>query len=410
MFIADLAYRFIVGVGTRDSLAQTPQVGQLTQDEKESYDKIVNDLRRLCAKRFEYSSSADSDSSTKSDNHHFYAIIFRQTESWQEIDNQLIHIEASTSDFTISQWVKRWRNSIGQMRLCHHQINSYSKQLEHSSEEDIQIPLNSSLGLSDNEGEARSNRIKSLLTEEIRELWNCLSKCRSDLDQDLHDSELTKRADCRKLLNFLQSKWLHLTVFAEWLNVPMDEKKLCVQIRQPTKEIVTADDKKPNEKEMCIKLDKHVNGSTKAIFLIEVNDEERPLKYNGAREGKIVRPTEINIQQKCFGDPSDSPVGRKRSSSSSLQVTNEILFDVIIEDDSKMSTHAMNQKEKTVTSMANRLQGIVELALGQLNKELAKGEPFSWDNENKANGEATSDPHKQSPWPLVSIKIIRPFL
>jgi hypothetical protein len=408
MFIADLAYRFIVGVGTRNSLAQAPQVAQLTKDEKECYDKIVNDLRRCCVKRFEHPSLADQD------NHHIYAIIFRQTESWQEVDNQLINIEASTTDFAIIQWVKKWKDSIGRMRLCHHQINAYLKQLEQSLEDDIQLSLHSSLQFSTNEGEARSNRIKTLLAGQIRELWNCLAKCRTELDQDLQNPKLTNSGDCQNLLNFLQSKWLHLTVFAEWMNVPMDEKKLCVQIRHPNKEIVTADEKKMSEKEgkVCIELDKHVNESTKAIFLIEVNDEEKPLKYDGIKEGKIVRPTEINIQQKCFGDASDSPVRRKRSSSSSLQVTNEILFDFIVDSeyDSKKSLHAMKQKEKAVTSMAHRLQGIVELALGQLNKELANGQSFSWDNENKGNGETPDTHYRQSSWPLFSFKIIRPFL
>ncbi len=175
-------------------------------------------------------------------------------------------------------------------------------------------------------------------------------------------------------INFALDNMLKLSVFVDWNSISMDQKGLFVQIRVPSTldkdKIVT-----------CL------NNATKAIFLVEEIDmQEIPLHYEGVGNSKKIQPKEIGLKTQYFA-PS-TPFSNRR-----LEQCVEEFLDVDFEPRHKKFRKDNN--EANITSVANRLEAIVEEALSVVNQSLSSGiSP----EENKQENPGSSKGFKLFPY------------
>ncbi len=122
-----------------------------------------------------------------------------------------------------------------------------------------------------------------------------------DFQSQQANSEITKYPSCKQLLEYLTQNWMQLCAFRDCPEISMDERKLCVKIRRPAKKNISPDYASTR--------------AVKAIFHIEELDlRETPLKYKRVPEGVVIRPSRLDVTEKCFGPA--TPPTKKRASSS----------------------------------------------------------------------------------------------
>jgi hypothetical protein len=168
-----------------------------------------------------------------------------------------------------------------------------------------------------------------------------------------YDPEIREHLTGKILLSYLSENWPQLSVGFHWPEISLMEDKLCVRLYKPTE--------KKNLQDFI-----DSDSSTKAFFVIEEKQiEKTDLVYTGSKSGKIVRPTEVGIKDKCFGPATPSPIKRQ---SSSVKVTNEIFYGTAFGEEEEEFIRL--EKMKSITSAAARLEEIVQRSLKEVNQKL----------------------------------------
>ena len=307
----------------------------LSPDEKNLYDKIVNDLFEDCSKvRIEYPIST-----SKSDTPPMYAIIFRQSESWESVDDLLNMIP--NQDYEMCVWIEKWQQRISDLRGLQKRI--------HDAGNHILQEKKKSGNFADQPADQSIDTYKKIIAFAKKRIVEILDDANKELSNDV---KLTENPSSAHVLKFLNENWLHLTVFSEWAEVPMDETRLFVHVRQP--------------KDRMVDEAKFVNLSTKAIFTIEEIDstkqESRPDELSNAFI--IITPKEIGLIRQCIGPK--TPTSMRRTPSSVVLTQEEFYNFEDVEDATRTA------KQHTQSSIADKLHLIVNLSLDQVNEQLAK--------------------------------------
>lgn len=269
-----------------------------------------------------------------------YAIIFRQSRSWSKVEELLKNI--SSTDNKIINWKNAWLKSISDLRKWQENILIYKS------------------------GKTPPSSKALTKKESEKKIADTLADKKEKLDQLPLEGDLN--TDERKeVIEYLRRNWLHLKVFSEWTEVPMDQECLSVRVEK-IKEGTTEDFRNfINSSTNCI------NSSTTGIFQIEDSETyESPLQYTNDG-GKLVWTTKVKVSNQClFNDSSSTsaPTSTDTSPSESpsesppapiyyrRKITNDIIYNCQIGDNSNNTD--------------SQLRSIVSRALRKVNAELAK--------------------------------------
>lgn len=347
-----------------DKNKQNQDLNQLTTDEKACYEVIVKDLLRCCAERVEHPIIAPNH--RPGHNRKIYALVFRQSESWGLIEENLTKIEINVQPLpqSVKEWITDWRQRIGYMRGVYGTLNTCLKELQKYKEK---LLVDETFEID----KVKIRQIEDLVSQNENSIKTTLQDCFKDLDKSLKNKALKKYPACQELLNLLNKKWVHLTVFAEWPEVSIDEKRLCARVISP--KLTNLNPNKnglddadagqyPDPKPYLGDL------STKGFLLVGEEDiEERSVQYEGSVPGKIIRPKAMGLKK---GHYNESPYERKKRSSS-IKLTDELIFDYHFVEDENEKVKKVDRK-KAITSLADRIECIAELALKKVNEVLTQ--------------------------------------
>lgn len=317
---------------TKEEKKEDKRASLLSPDERILRDKIVRDLFDTCSKtRVEHPTNPQSNATPQ------YAIIFRESQSWKDVEFLLDGV--IDQDYKIVIWKEKWLQLIGDLRSAQTRVHNAAKLILKLQEE----------GESNVQGQIGT--YKSTMNAGKMRIVKLLQQAKQELQADVKYPFLKQNVLAARVLRFLTDYWVHLTVFSEWHEVPMDEKRLFVQIREP---------KDPNTN-----LALFVNLSTKGIFTVEELDADmKERQYSSEEEPyKLKRTKEIGMKRHCIGPK--SPAQSRRTSS--VKLTAEAFYDFQYVDDAPQE-HNM---KPTKSSIGDRLHLIVNLALDQVNSLLA---------------------------------------
>lgn len=347
---------------TSSSVSESQKASDLTGCEKECYTKIVKALLHHCKHRV----VETTDKASETQNSPTYCIIFRQTDAWAPLEEQLKEIaDASSKDEYLTATIKYYLDSIlalRQMQLKYlNSVKTYRKTRGELAGGKIRAG-------------AQLEKIQKYTHQTQLKIQMKLKEIHAKIRIDLVDTRVTNEA-FQKVCNFIDTNWKKLTVFANWTEISLDKKILCVQIRRAKNSIDTI-------------TDKSCNVSTKGIFVVQ----ERPPKVtefpfkDGQASVKIVLANGVQRIRSIFAP--QTPGSKKQAP----KLTEEDLFDIPLPD--KPST-----ADKTYTSMAPRLQIVVDLAIEDFNKKIS---PL-----DSSNNESPSS--KESSFPSIN-KIVSSFM
>ena len=315
----------------------------LSAEQKSLYDKIVRDLFDCCSKvRIEHPISISGTAP-------IYAIIFRQSESWNSLEDLFNRIP--NPDYEMSVWIEKWLQRISDLRGLQKRIHNSAN---HILQEKKQLCGDQKLEPHKTSRVSKAiETYKKVIVYAKKRIVDILEDAFKEYSKDLCDIKLTQNPCSALVLKFLQENWLHLTVFSEWAEVPMDERRLFVQVRQP--------------KDPLLDEAQFVNLSTKAIFTIEeVDSKKQESQNNELNNAFIVTPKEIGLIRQCIGPKSPNPT---RRSASSVVLTQEEFYNYEYVEDVTKTTN-----QPTQSSLADTLHLIVNLSLDKVNERLAKRE------------------------------------
>jgi hypothetical protein len=317
---------------------------KLSADEKACYDQIVKDLLHFCAARVDHPLNGLG----KNDKRKVYALIFRQSESWNELQKQLDTLSSKGVSLDALDWAAKWKDRICSMKNLQSTIKNQTDELE-ACQEKLDKLENSAVG--DRVfNQTRVSILKSEIDKAKKHIKELLSNGEQEKKENLKDEKLMNNQDCKTIIELLNNNWLSLCVFFDFPKISLDEKKLVVQVNTPNEQIVYDETTLTNP----------LNSSTKAIFLIEENLEVMPVKYNGVQPGKLIRPTAVKLAKSFFAESSLLTKPPLPPS----ELTNEIFFG--------LESVGENKLEKgNITSMAYKLQQIVNYTLQEVNQTIS---------------------------------------
>lgn len=279
-----------------------------------------------------------------------YALIFRQTESWESVEQMFRTIIASKfkeietdQKRKIDKWALAWITSIRQLRATYAQTKDPNPLIQKEAKKSIK-----------------------------NQLLNLFKRLEKDLKEDALNPQC-----CKDLLNFLVAHKVHLSVFAD-SSISLDERKLFVEIRLAKQKI----------KKNYSGINVLVNTSTKAIFLIKETFTEEPFKHY--KDMISVTTTKIDVEYSSFAPPTPSvtkPRSLKEKSVSTeppplkrrpsfVKLPDEFFFDFQLDEDyksekeHKMKENAIKKIESMKTGMAARLEAVVNRAIKDVNEKL----------------------------------------
>lgn len=324
----------------------------LTDEEKACFDKIVKDLLRYCKDRL-YLPSLSSKSLISSN----YVLIFRQSESWRTVEKMFHEAQPNLANHAQQICVSNWLKRISVMRSLHHQIHDSAARISQWKDQRTH-------NLSEHDenyiSEEEAERLRNIIRTSKGQILSLIREGEKDLVLNMQDPSIYSNSPLLKVLSFMREKWLNLTVVADWAEVPMDEKKLAVQVRLNPDTSAHGQLNDP--------LKRLVNQATKAIFFVVEKDEVLPVSYAGVERGAQIRPKEMALKRASFGPPSPTPI--KRSSSQVALAPVECYFDYQISDESGI----YRLEKPSMTSLASRLETIVQQALNVVNQRLSNND------------------------------------
>lgn len=334
-----------LGIFPTPRLETKSPLESLKSDQKELYDKIVKNLLLFYGERLEHPNPKLASNLFGQE----CALIFRQSKSWRDVEKILGNI--SVTDVKTKEWVTAWLKRISTMRSLQTKIHILAQRIQNSAKKLKALPSDATAI-----AEVTSNMIanKKLVADARKRIGKHLADGKKDLDNLVNlNPAVAENGDCKEAATFISDNWLHLCVFSDWPEVSLDEERLAVQV-QRLKETITSDEDIP--------FDTLVNASTKAIFLIKQSDQDEiPFEYEGVKPGKIIRTTRIELKNKHFAPESPSP--KKRSSSTTI--SDVYIFNTDF-------AQAKDDKVKTTSATARKLERVVKLALRKVNSELSE--------------------------------------
>ena len=264
----------------------TRRASLLTSDEQALYKKIVDGLFGECSQVRKVHQGTP-----------IYAVIFRQSESWDTVEK--IFAAITGSDYTVNLFVERWQSKFRELRGLQKEIHDLATLiLKLQRPNDRDDPKDDLL----KDPDSRATTIacyKSTISLKKERIVRILDAAKDDLNSDSRNRTLLVTEKAAAALNFLNENWPLLTVFAEWAEVPMDAKRLFVRVCHPR-------DPEVDEEQF-------LNLSTKAIFTIEEIDVERREGDSDEYDEVLMRTKEIGLKRQCMGifrDPSDDLLPR----------------------------------------------------------------------------------------------------
>lgn len=302
---------------------------QLSEEEQVFYNKIVHDLLVRSQPAIYHPTLAPQEKKRQ-----IYGLIFRQSESWLEIENKLNKIKHNSQS---QRQAEGWINLIQFMRGLQKCIQDYK------------------MGIQDLNQEQKGSFQKSIVDcqTKINQYLLALKK-----DLDLIKKQSTIFSDeFNSLTDFIRSHWPHLTVFGEWIDVSMDEKKLHMQVCRPKNPIQY--DKLGNpKKEPDADYETFLNKSTQAIFVLEEQKpEEKPWQHEEVSSGIIYYANGFNLIQAYFDK--------------SLKVkTDKLSDDYQFTTDGKKEVKS--EENMILGPAAVKLEKIVQLAIKRINQDLSQ--------------------------------------
>lgn len=323
-------------------------ISKLSADDRVLYNKVVSDLLSFFTGRLEYPHLARSQPPQDC------ALIFRQSKSWGYVRTELEKISAT--DIKVLKWKQKWLQRIIVFRSCQNRILSDGLKRE-ECRQSLFLHNGSPASLEMIQSEEAS------LGRKILAARGLILKNLEEGEKELEDlePEVTSDATCQKIVQYLKDYWLHLSVFADWPEVSLEEERIAVQLHR-------LESPQTGKKEVSPSLSGLTNASTKAIFLIQqAGQTETPVHSTGEASGKMIHPTRIRVKRRHLAPPSPAP--QKRSVAPirrpEFRLTDEIIFD------HRFASSESLPPSRSISETAIKLENVVKLALSETNRILA---------------------------------------
>ncbi len=403
MNAAMLGFKFLLHFAEKNPSEQNLNLTSLSSDEKACYEKIALELLRHCKERVVHP-TIHPDKNASSLAPRVYHITFRQSESWREVETLLNKLILKTGSDKTKKWVSEWQNRISQMRTLEHSIQDFIKEIKICQD----ALKNSNLSPKNiDDCKQQIQKLTSQIENNQQAIVKLLNEGATDINILWQNASIkTGGHPCSEVINFLSEKWPFLTIFADWSEVSMDEKKLSVRVITPSNDNKKDDQLQDDDIQLSI-----IPFSTKAIIVVQETEiEERSIQYVGTAPGKILRPIGIELKDKSFAS---SPGARKRSSSIKMEMSDELVFNYDFGSDETESKkrEASGLQKYPITSLAEKIDGIATLALKKVNSVLANHSDLTDETiEAFVKSEQNENGHTQeSSWNRLTITL-KPFL
>lgn len=275
----------------------------LSPEDRLCYDKIVKQLLKACEMR-----PCHPTLNPNAEIPQAYALIFRQSKSWKPVEQMLFDCPRSTP--YVDGWCNQWILRIATLRYHQEKITKALAKLR--DEENIY-------------SQATITQLKQSIVVSRKALQNLIEEGEKDLNTNPKDplvKALRSSQYAWSIRRFLIKNWVSLTVFAQSLEVPMDEDQFTVQVRKP-KRLPPPDDPHPDEF-----FSKQVNDAVPALIIVqEENLEKTPSSYTGLEQPlTFIQPRKVKkiISTHASGAPSKTH----------FRLTDEVIFGIELDEPS----------------------------------------------------------------------------
>lgn len=234
--LLQVAYNYYV---TPTTEIKSPVESVLSPEDRIIYNKMVTKILAAVSP----TRLADLSKGQQSPNRTF-VLICCKTHSWKIVEKMFIEA-LLLPDPNMQQWADRWLGTINQLRGVRRRLVLSSKLV---LEEKRKAQPNMQ----------KSDHLRSIISQSRQEITTILTDAKTNLDLERRAfKHLMDDPTCRKILDLLQDKWKHLSVFSKWPEISMDAKGLVFRV---------------HTKWQGVDVKKFLNHPTKAIVTLEEED------------------------------------------------------------------------------------------------------------------------------------------